>query len=52
MGNRQLANHNTEDVKFNLNEICNLKFEKTGNLPDKLQLVLKTPSKIKSATYL
>ena len=33
MGNRQLANHNTEDVKFNLNKICNLKFEKTGNLP-------------------
>ena len=29
MGNRQLANHNTDDVRYNLNKICSIKFDKT-----------------------
>lgn len=38
MGNRQLANHNTDDLRYNLNKICNLKFDKTGELPANIQL--------------
>ena len=38
MGNRQLANHNTDDVRHNLNKICNIKFDKTEVLPKLIQL--------------
>jgi uncharacterized coiled-coil DUF342 family protein len=38
MGNRQLANHNTDDVKHNLNKICSVKFDKTEVLPKYIQL--------------
>ena len=38
MGNRQLANHNTDDVRHNLNKICSIKFDKTEVLPKLIQL--------------
>ena len=38
MGNRQLANHNTDDVRYNLNKICSTKFDKTEVLPKLIQL--------------
>ena len=38
MGNRQLANHNTDDIKYNLNKICNIKLDKTEVLPKLIQL--------------
>ena len=38
MGNRQLANHNTDDVRYNLNKICSVKFDKTEVLPKLIQL--------------
>ena len=38
MGNRQLANHNTDDVRYNLNKICSIKFDKTEVLPNLIQL--------------
>lgn len=38
MGNRQLANHNTDDVRHNLNKICSIKFDKTEVLPKLVQL--------------
>lgn len=38
MGNRQLANHNTDDIRYNLNKICSVKFDKTGVLPKLIQL--------------
>ena len=38
MGNRQLANHNTDDVKHNRNKICSVKFDKTEVLPKYIQL--------------
>ena len=38
MGNRQLANHNTDDVRHNLNKICSTKFDKTEVLPKLVQL--------------
>ena len=38
MGNRQLANHNTDDIKYNLNKICSIKFDKTEVLPKLIQL--------------
>ena len=37
MGNRQLANHNTDDVRYNLNKICSTKFDKTEVLPKLIQ---------------
>ena len=38
MGNRQLANHNTDDIRYNLNKICIVKFDKTEVLPKLIQL--------------
>lgn len=38
MGNRQLANHNTDDLRYNLNKICSMKFDKTEVLPKVIQL--------------
>ena len=38
MGNRQLANHNTDDVRYNLNKICSTKFDKSEVLPKLIQL--------------
>ena len=38
MGNRQLANHNTDDVRYNLNKICSIKSDKTEVLPKLIQL--------------
>ena len=38
MGNRQLANHNTDDIRYNLNKICSIKFDKTEVLPKLVQL--------------
>ena len=38
MGNRQLANHNTDDIRYNLNKICSIKFDKTEVLPKLIQL--------------
>ena len=38
MGNRQLANHNTDDVRYNLNKICGIKFDKAEVLPKLIQL--------------
>ena len=38
MGNRQLANHNTDDVRYNLSKICSIKFDKSEALPKLIQL--------------
>ena len=38
MGNRQLANHNTDDVRYNLNKICSIKSDKTEVSPKLIQL--------------
>ncbi len=38
MGNRQLANHNTDDVRYNLSKICSIKFDKSEVLPKLIQL--------------
>ena len=38
MGNRQLANHNTDDIKFNIFKICDSKFDQTHAVSKTLQL--------------
>ena len=38
MGNRQLANHNTDDIKYNLNKICELRFDETDVMSKSIQL--------------
>lgn len=39
MGNRQLANHNTDDLKFNLNKIVSSKFEPTHKASKSIELL-------------
>ena len=38
MGNRQLANHNTDDIKFNIFKICESKFDQSHAVSKSLQL--------------
>jgi hypothetical protein len=38
MGNRQLANHNTDDIKFNIFKICESRFDQKHAVSKSLQL--------------
>ena len=40
LGNRQLANHNTEDIIYNLVKICEKKFSDGGSIPRDIELRL------------